>query len=356
MDAYFLDKDTLEPVYQCFVTEYEVEQNNEYKGKSEVILPEKPSIRAGDYMIGTEGGELVMQGVVGEIGSTDGAAHRPMILELPSVFDRDLIIANEPLLQTGIEDFIKQTIEEQFINIDDPQIAMPYFTVEALTHTPVFTGINETEAQVYNFMDFLVTALQVHSVFLDFEISTSGIAIKIVRRETVEQTLDGTATDIVGLTELYEMDAVTRADIVCAQKSNNVSTYSYGTYFLCDDGTITQDVAAENRMAGRANAKEVNSVKDTPVSSTMLQAAQDEFNRNKYEHRIEFGLLKQSRLYDWHTLIVGLPLLIKTASGGVRETQIRSRAHSNESAAVQIVCGNYSDSLTEKLLGGGWRV
>ena len=102
------------------VSEYKLSTDSEYSGKSQFMLHRKPVAEEDDFIILMDDG-VQFQGIISSIENKKGQnSYTVTAIEMPRLFDQKVVLANEPLLATGIEDFIAAEITGNWIsNADD---------------------------------------------------------------------------------------------------------------------------------------------------------------------------------------------------------------------------------------------
>lgn len=77
------------------------------------------------------------------------------------------------------------------------------------------------------------------------------------------------------------------------------------------------------------------------------------FSANRYNHCVEFEILKESELFNVEELKLHDLVRLKTKTGGVYDTYISARSESSDRKTVGFKCGDMRVSLTDKLKMGG---
>lgn len=259
--------------------------------------------------------------------------------EIDSIFDRKIIISNEGLISsTGIEDFIKQAIINEFTNSTDTFLNIPYMQVTVLTHTPLNIEVT-TENGIYNLMTLLGAVKELYGIYLDYEFQNDILTVSISKKESQPLKLDATISDIITYNENYKADTIAKVSVL----STNTSTVF--DFFLLVDQTITTDSSDVNRAKGTIEV--VTCTNDSDV----LQKALDTFKNNSYQHNIVLTLIKSSKLYSQNDFIVGRPLQIKTEDNGIYNTFVSGISNKSNSKIYTVTCGNMKVTLLEKLKG-----
>lgn len=187
------------------VSGYEIEQDADYGGKSQIVLHRKPVAAEDDFILLHDGG-LVFHGIIDKIENEYGQnAHTITAIEMQKLFDQEIILSNYSLLSTGIEDFIADQITSNFISSDDTLLNIGYLTVTAKTHTPV-AAKPENDMGVYNLCTYIGNSMTNYGIFVGFEFTTDRLNVVIENRQQSDLKIDTGLANIVNLSEVYGTD------------------------------------------------------------------------------------------------------------------------------------------------------
>lgn len=316
------------------VSDYNIEENISLNGRSTFTVAEKPvavngdSIKYGSYF-----------GLISKIETTkDGEVTKIHVDDMCSLFDRNIILANESLIaSTGIEDFIVTTITNLWKTTGDALMNISYLVPVASTHTPLNFTV-ETADGVYNFRTFLGLMKERYGIDLAFTFGLT-LGISVSKSNAIEYGLDLLVSDIVNYDEVYSENVI--AKVIVFSKESSTST----NYYLKSDGTVTTTSSDPLRVTGKVESVVCESDVD------VAQKALDTFKSNAYAHNISFSLLSDSLIYDVSQLVVSRPLQIKTADNGIYKSFVAKRKTKMKSSLVEIECGNIRVNLSDKLKG-----
>ena len=321
------------------VASYELALDADYDGKSQIVLHRKPEASEDDFIL-LQGGGIVFQGIIDSIENEKGQkAYTITVVEMQRLFNRKVILTNESLLSTGIEDFIADQITGNFISSDDNLLNIPYLTVTAKTHTPVVAKVDVEEGGIYNLCTYIGNALTSYGIFVGFEFEKDALNVVIEKRQQSDLKIDTGLANIINLSEIYEAKALAKLTVLW----NNGTTTATRNFFLKTDRTITENVADPDRAKGSVDV--IVSTAETEVE--MKQAAQ--FAANSYQHKITFDVVP-SKMVSKADLYVGHKLQVKTGSG-IRDSIITGIEHSNGQKAISVTLGQMKVTLIEKLKG-----
>ena len=318
------------------VADFELVFDSDYDGKSQIIFHRQPLASEEDFILLYENG-LVYQGVISSIENEKGQKHYTVTAEeMQKLFDQKVILANEGLLATGIEDFIANQITSNFIESEDTLLNIEYLTVTAKTHTPV-AAKPSTEEGVYNLCTYMGNAMTNYGIFTSFEFIGSRLNVVIEKREQSELKIDTGLPSILNLSEIYETKALTKLTVLWNDSAHQ--------FFLKTDRTITDDMSDPDRAKGTVDI--IVSIAETEVE--MRQEAINKFKSNSYQHKINFDIVP-SRMLTESEFYVGHQLQVKT-SAGIKDSIITGIERRNNQAAISVTLGQMAVTLIEKLKG-----
>lgn len=239
---------------------------------------------------------------------------------------------SEPIIwETGIEDFIANEIDRNFIHNSDTFINKDYLEVEVLTHTPIDTSVSNVQDGIYNLHTSMTNATQMYNIVYSFSIDTSGVnpklKITIENKSEQKQIIDTFAMNIPKYSEVFQTDITSK--VVVLTSSN---TY---TLYLKTDRTTTTDSTDTDRAEGKTKVVYTENYEDAE------QTALDVMKGNEYNHNISFS-------YDKH-IDIGTPIAIKTRNQAIENTYISS-IKITPSKFYEYQCGNIRINFIDKLL------
>lgn len=188
---------------------------------------------------------------------------------------------------------------------------------------------------------FIRYVAQRYGILIAFGISLDKrLRITVQKATSAIKNIDATLADITNYNETMDVDTVSKVFV----KTGSGNVFAY---YLLEDGTYGTDLAAGSRVNGRATAVYVKNDADAD------KAAGDVFSANKYNHCVEFEMIKESKLFDVKGFKLNDPIRLKTQTGGVYDTYISARSESSDRKTVGFKCGDMRISLTDKLKIGG---
>lgn len=341
MIANIVSKYDLSLVDTISVADFELVLDSDYDGKSKIVFHRRPAASEEDFILLYENG-LVHQGIIDSIENEKGQNHYTVTAtEMQKLFDQKVILSNESLLSTGIEDFIANQITSNFIDSDDALLNISYLTVKAKTHTPV-TAKPYTEDGVYNLCTYMGNAMTKYGIFTSFEFAEDGLNMLIEKRNQSELKVDTGMSNVMNLSEIYETKALAKLTVLWTKEGSSTVTKQF---FLKTDRSITEDITDSNRAKGSVDVI----VSTAETEAEMRQEAIDKFKANSYQHKITFDVIP-SRMLAESELYVGHQLQVKT-SAGIKDSIITGIERKNNKAAISVTLGQMAVTLIEKLKG-----
>lgn len=340
--AYFLDKMNFEILDVAQLEIEEINRDLETNGNSIFTSFRRLDIEEGDFIYLKKNDKNSFLGIVQkQEKATNDNLYTITCKDILSLFDVSMFVENENLItETGIEDFIKSTIENEFINNSDTFVNRSFFSVESLTHTKksiTVGSIVTVTNNIYNFLTFINNAIQKYSLNFDFILTKNSIKLQIATRTEDKMLIDTTVSDISNYSEVFSLEYTAKVEVYIT------STKSRYYRYLLNDRTTTTNQNDPNRVFGKTEKITVEEEEDVE------QASLDVFKSNSYEHNITFEILKNSKLYDVAKINLGTPILIKTQNNIVQDTYISKIVDTNHNY-LTLSCGNMRVDYIDKFL------
>lgn len=344
MLAYVLDKKDLHIKDVLEFDEYTFKEDIDYNDKSTVTFIKQPSLEDGDMLICKNGNKTVFFGICEKIKSeSDGTDYTITLLQKENLFNRFIFSENTEIIEgLGIEDFIVQTIKQNFINSNDPLLDKEWLNIQAETHTKA-TAKPDTEQGVYNLKTFLGNAKQYWGVYTDFRIYLDRLLVKVEKKVSTELMVDIEVSDVSDYVENYDISVLSKLNVKW-KKAEESTEEVRKSFYLLADRTVSENVNDPNRIEGSVKSIQIVTEKE----EEMRQQVFNEFSSNRYNHKITFNIVRNSKLYPEREFYVGRDCTVKTKSG-VRKSMITKIEISSNSALLKITLGNMKVTLTDKL-------
>lgn len=340
--AYFLDKMSFEILDVAQLEVEEINRDLETNGNSLFTSFRELEIEEGDFIYLKKNDKISFLGIVSKQEKTTiDNIYTITCKDILSLFDIEMFVENETTIsEAGIEDFIKDAIESEFVNNSDTFVNRTFFSVEALTHTKkniTVGSIVTVTNNIYNFLTFINNAIQKYSLNFDFVLTKNSIELQITTRTEDKMLIDTTVSDISNYSEIFSLEYTAKVEVYI--NSTKAKYYRY----LLNDRTTTTNQNDPNRVFGKTEKITVEEEEDAE------QASLDVFKSNSYEHNITFEILKSSKLYDVTKINLGTPILIKTQNNIVQDTYISKIVDTNHNY-LTLSCGNMRVDYIDKFL------
>ena len=348
--AYIIDSITLKIKDFLEFEEYEFKRDIDYEDKSSITVLRQPNASTDDYVLCKCGGDTIFTGIYKDYSAeSNSSEYKITLLQKEKLFDRFVFVKNESVISaTGVEDFIANTITDNWISSGDSMTDKPYISVEALTHTPIYAKVSTTVDLTdgcFNLKTYLGNCLEYYGIRVEFEITQDALTVYIANDAEETVKVNANDTDVADYSEVYAVDALTKLSVRFDKKENDaIASSTDYEYYLRNDRTITTDKTDTNRAKGSSKAMVI----EAESEAEMYQKVQDEFSGNSYSHKISFNMYMDSKIYDYIDCYIGRSCMIKTKSG-VRTSLVTSTSVSNESRFADIELGKLKVTLIEKI-------
>lgn len=333
--VYFLDKKDLEIKDVIEYGSYEFNIDEETNATTTFNISRKNDVKNGDIVVLKRKNEIEYLGIVQNAQNENGEAKQEIVLKyITNIFDKKVILAKENLIsEKGIEDFIYQTIIDNFTNSEDTLLNINWLEVEVLTHTKLKKSV-DNENGIYNFHTFITNCTQHYNIVYNFIFTDGKVKLKIYKQNQENILIDSRIEDISNYTEVFETDVLAKVTI-------KTST-SIKKWFLKSDRTITDNINDLDRATGKED------IIYTENDDDAYQSALDAFKGNSYNHYISFSLNKESQLFDVSKIKIGTPLSVRTDNNVILDTYV-SAITDNGSKFINITCGNMRIDFIDKI-------
>lgn len=335
MELYVVDNKTLDILSVCNICDYSLNLDEETNGISEFVLSGLNNVKKGCYLV-LNGLYKQFLFVVDDdviVAKNETCVTVPA-LDISNIFDRKIILKNkEKMIEQGIENFIADTILENFVNTDDTVFNLDYIDVYIHTNTKANVAIDEQNG-LYNFHTFLINCRQYKNIYTDFSIENRRLRIDIAYKLEETMLIDTTLAEVTNYNKIYEVDPVTKVEAYIREDG---STYNL---YLKSDRTTTTNKDDPDRLFGRIET----------ISTDTLENAKEEtlntIKANTYTHLVEFSIAKTSKLVDITRLYIGRPIKIKTEDS-IYDSYISAITLTDENF-VSFKSGNLRIDFTDK--------
>lgn len=337
MELYIVDNKTLDILSVCQPCDYSINLDEETNGVSEFVLPSLNNAKKGNYIV-LNGLYKQFLFVISDDITTEKNQSTVSIsaLDISNIFDRKVILENTvKLAEFGLSVFLGLTINNNFVNTDDPVFNLDYIDVQTGGDDVRNVTFFNEENGLYNFHTFLINCRQYKNIYTEFYIRNKKMEIIIYQKEEEEPILiDTTLPEVTNYNKVYEVDPVTKVEAYIREDESVYYLY------LKSDRTTTTDIDDEDRIFGRIET----------ISCDTLENAKEEalntIKANTYKHLVEFNIAKTSKLVDVTKLNIGTPIRIKTEDD-IYDSYISAITITNENF-IAYKSGNLRVDFTDK--------
>lgn len=248
------------------------------------------------------------------------------LLPFYNIFDRYIPYTAQAL---GVTMQIHADIWTYFVNCTDPMFAYPYIFPQTYSGESRYNFVPAVnESGMYNLKAYMDSMAPYVGVYLNW--TSSGITLTILDREDYTYEFSP-KYDTDGGAEKLTKAVFTReliSKLTYYNKANGTST----DYYLLDDGTVTTNGSAANRVRGRWILYEAD---DANIGLVTAQ-----FSRSEYSHAIELLTSQQAPTY-YARCEIRLP------SGQVVNSRVTSITASSGDDRLKIKAGRAATTLSE---------
>lgn len=342
MLCYFISKKDYSIINCIEVESFSCVHDIDCGGKSKIIVAGNPGAADEDFVILKDGKKTKFNGIIENIDHSDGELkYSVSCMEIEQIFNRKILLSNvEIIRQTGIEDFIANTIKTYFSESGDVFSDMSYISCKALTHTKI-AAKPATDKGIYNLKTYIGNAKQNYGIFLDFEFEKDRLNISIYKKEQAAMQIDTTITDVVSCIETYKVNVLSKLNVLW---HNTLTQEESMRYFYLHSDRSTSEIN-KDRIDGTISTIYI----EAETEEEMIQAAKNEFKSNSYSHSIEADIIATSGIYPFEEFYAGHEVMIKTAAAGIQKSIISEVSFDDAEDVFSVKFGILKVKLTDKL-------
>lgn len=200
MELYILSKQDLSILSICKLADYQINLDEETNAKSTFTLMKTNGLKKENYMV-LNGLYRQFIFVIDDVQTEKGSdVVTVTALDISNIFDRKVIEKNIDIMKSkSIEEFIANTMSENFVNSDDTTLNVDYIDIAWKTNTKTTVATN-AENGLYNFHTFLINCRQYKNIYTDFKLENLGnpqtvegkrINVEAKNRKIVDIMLEG---------------------------------------------------------------------------------------------------------------------------------------------------------------------
>lgn len=335
MELYVLSKQDLSILSICKVADYQINLDEETNAKSTFTLIKDNGIKKDNFLI-VNGLYRQFLFVIDDVQTEKGSDMVTVTaLDISNIFDRKVIEKNTDTMTTkSIEEFIANTMSENFVNSDDTTLNVGYIDIYWKTNTQAVVSTN-AENGLYNFHTFLINCRQYKNIYTDFKFEDGRLKITIENKQETTVMIDTTLPEVVDYNKVYEEDITAKVQVYIRENGSEYNLY------LKTDRTTTINKDDPDRASGKIEVISVDTADMAPEEALNVMKG------NNYKHLVEFKIAKTSKLMDITQLHIGRPILIKT-DDDIYESYI-SAITLNDENFVYFKSGSLRITLLDKL-------
>ena len=203
MELYILSKQDLSILSICKLADYQINLDEETNAKSTFTLMKTNGLKKENYMV-LNGLYRQFIFVIDDVQTEKGSnVVTVTALDISNIFDRKVIEKNiDTMKSKSIEEFLANTISENFVNSNDTALNVNYIEIYWHTNTQGNVATN-AENGLYNFHTFLTNCRQYKNIYTDFKLENLGnsqtvegkrINVEAKNRKIVDISLHGEST------------------------------------------------------------------------------------------------------------------------------------------------------------------
>lgn len=200
MELYILSKQDLSILSICKLADYQINLDEETNAKSTFTLMKTNGLKKENYMV-LNGLYRQFIFVIDDVQTEkESDVVTVTALDISNVFNRKVIEKNiDTMKSKSIEEFLANTISENFVNSDDTALNVNYIEIYWHTNTQGNVATN-AENGLYNFHTFLINCRQYKNIYTDFKLENLGnpqtvegkrINVEAKNRKIVDIMLEG---------------------------------------------------------------------------------------------------------------------------------------------------------------------
>lgn len=250
MELYILSKQDLSILSICKLADYQINLDEETNAKSTFTLMKTNGLKKGNYMT-LNGLYRQFIFVIDDVQTEkESDVVTVTALDISNVFNRKVIEKNINTMKSkSIEEFLANTISENFVNSNDTALNVNYIEIYWHTNTQGNVATN-AENGLYNFHTFLTNCRQYKNIYTDFKLENLGnpqtvegkrISVEAKNRKIIDISLHG------------ETSQETRSGKNKLQLKEANNTYNGLTWDITDEqvninGTATSSYSQSSRI------------------------------------------------------------------------------------------------------------
>lgn len=244
MELYILSKQDLSILSIAKVSDYQINLDEETNAKSTFTLMKTEGLKKDNFIV-INGLYRQFLFIIDEVQTEKGSDVVTTALDISNIFDRKVIEKNtDTMTSNSIEEFIANTMSENFVNSDDTALNISYIEITWTTNTKTTVATN-AENGLYNFHTFLINCRQYKNIYTDFKFEDGKLKITISYKEETTELIDTTLSEVTDYNKIYEEDVTAKVQVYIREDGSEYNLY------LKTDRTTTTNKDDPNRARGK---------------------------------------------------------------------------------------------------------
>lgn len=261
MELYILSKKDLSILSICKASDYQINLDEETNAKSTFTLIKTNGLQEGNFIV-INGLYRQFLFVIDDV-QTEKSSNISTVtaLDISNIFDRKVIEKNtETMTTNSIEEFIANTMSENFINSDDTALNIGYIDITWTTATQEVVATN-AENGLYNFHTFLTNCRQYKNIYTDFKFEDGRLKITIEYRLEDTELIDTTLPEVTDYNKVYEEEVTAKVQVLIREDGSEYNLY------LKTDRTTTTNKDDPDRASGKIQVISVETADLAPTEA-----------------------------------------------------------------------------------------
>ena len=245
MELYILSRKDLNILSICKIIDYEINLDEETNAKSTFTLLKTDGLEKDNFIV-LNGLYKQFLFIIAEVQiEKDSNVSTVTALDISNIFDRKVIEKDTDTMTTdSIEEFIANTMSENFVNSDDTVLNIGYIDIYWHTTTQEIVSTN-AENGLYNFHTFLTNCRQNKNIYIDFKFENGRLKIDIRNKQQNTELVDTTLPEVTEYNKVYEDDVTAKVTVLIREDNSQYNLY------LKTDKTTTTNKNDPNRANGK---------------------------------------------------------------------------------------------------------
>ena len=320
---YFKDSKTFKTKCAAVSADYSTVEGSIYDDLSTITVEYNENISDNDIIFNNNGYIGIVQD-----GEKQGNLLQLNCANIVNLFNRD-IIYDKTKPTAGIEEYLKNKLLLNFVNLTDKKYALSYLNISA-DSTTLKTAIPDVDNGVCNFKSYIGKIRRLYNIFVEFEVKHTSLDVNIVKRDenTKQVILNNTAVTI----EEETFSQTNVAKITSYVKDTGESK----DWYLLTNGSITNDRTAVNRADGEWIILQVSNTDE------IEDEVRNKFKENSFSHKIVFSVKSSEARFNFYDNLK-IELNKKIYKSYIATKTV------NSNGLTQYQCGELRTTLTDKI-------